>query len=192
MGASVRAGVRLGVDVGSVRVGVARSDPSGLLATPLVTLRRGHRDLADLAALVAEHAAVEVVVGLPRTLADREGKAAQAATWYARRLAELLGPGVAVRLVDERLSTVSAQRDLRANGIDTRKGRKVIDQAAAVIILQGALDAERMAGKAPGQVLGPGRDAERVTEQAPGQIPGVGNDGDVGAGGAGADVKVDE
>ncbi len=92
MGASVRAGVRLGVDVGSVRVGVARSDPAGLLATPLVTLRRGRTDLADLAALVAEHAAVEVVVGLPRTLADREGKAAQAATSYARRLAERLGP----------------------------------------------------------------------------------------------------
>ena len=105
-GASVRAGVRLGVDMGSVRVGVARSDPAGLLATPLVTLRRGRTDLADLAALVAEHAAVEVVVGLPRTLADREGKAAQAATSYARRLAERLGPGVAVRLVDERLSTV--------------------------------------------------------------------------------------
>ena len=166
--------MRLGVDVGSVRVGVARSDPGGVLATPLVTLRRGRTDLADLVALAAEHGAVEVVVGLPRTLADREGKAAQAATAYARRLAEGLGPGVPVRLVDERLSTVSAQRDLRANGIDTRKGRRVIDQAAAVIILQGALDAERKAGKAPGQVLGAGKD------------------GDVGAGGAGADVKVDE
>jgi putative holliday junction resolvase len=170
----LRGGVRLGVDVGSVRVGVARSDPEGLLATPLVTLRRGRTDLADLAALAAEHAAVEVVVGLPRTLADREGKAAKTATSYARRLAEQLGPEVKVRLVDERLSTVAAQRDLRANGIDTRKGRKVIDQAAAVIILQGALDAERTAGKAPGQVLG------------------AGNDGDVGAGGAGADVRVDE
>jgi putative holliday junction resolvase len=170
----VRGGVRLGVDVGSVRVGVAHSDPDGLLATPLVTLRRGRTDLADLAALAAEHGAVEVVVGLPRTLADREGKAAQAARSYARRLAERLGPSVAVRLVDERLSTVSAQRDLRANGIDTRKGRKVIDQAAAVIILQGALDAERTAGRAPGQILG------------------VAKDRDVGAGGAGADARVDE
>jgi putative Holliday junction resolvase len=170
----VRVGVRLGVDVGSVRVGVARSDPDGLLATPLVTLRRGRTDLAELAALAVEHAAIEVVVGLPRTLAGREGSAAAAATSYARRLAERLGPGVTVRLVDERLSTVAAQRDLRANGIDTRRGRKVIDQAAAVIILQGALDAERSAGKAPGQVLG------------------AGNDGDVGAGGTGADVRVDE
>lgn len=170
----MRVGVRLGVDVGSVRVGVARSDPDGLLATPLVTLRRGRTDLAELAALAEEYAAVEVVIGLPRTLADREGRAAKTATSYARRLAARLGPSVAVRLVDERLSTVAAQRDLQANGIDTRRGRKVIDQAAAVIILQGALDAERTAGKAPGQVLG------------------AGNDGDVGAGGTGADVRVDE
>lgn len=170
----MRVGVRLGVDVGSVRVGVARSDADGLLATPLVTLRRGRTDLAELAALAVEYVAFEVVVGLPRTLADREGQAAKAATSYARRLAARLGPSVAVRLVDERLSTVAAQRDLRANGIDTRRGRRVIDQAAAVIILQGALDAERTAGKAPGQVLG------------------AGNDSDVGAGGTGADVRVDE
>ena len=139
----MRPGTRLGVDVGSVRVGVAHSDPEGLLATPLVTLRRDRGDLAQLVALVSEHAAVEVVVGLPRTLAGREGTAAQAATAYAARLAARLAGKVPVRLVDERLSTVAAQRDLRASGIDTRRGRKVIDQAAAVIILQGALDAER-------------------------------------------------
>jgi putative holliday junction resolvase len=170
----VRGGVRLGVDVGSVRVGVARSDPGGLLATPLVTLRRGKGDLAELARLAGEHEAVEVVVGLPRTLADKEGKAARTATAYARSLATLLGGATPVRLVDERFSTVAAARDLRASGIDTRKGRKVIDQAAAVIILQGALDAERFAGNAPGQVLEAGRDR------------------DVGAGGAGNDVRVDE
>jgi putative Holliday junction resolvase len=97
-----------------------------------------------------------------------------------------------VRLYDERLSTVSAQRDLRANGIDTREGRKVIDQAAAVIILQGALDAERQQEGRRGRSSGRALDAGRVTKKAPGQIPGVGNDGDVGAGGAGADVRVDE
>jgi putative holliday junction resolvase len=170
----VRAGVRLGVDVGSVRVGVARSDPEGLLAMPLVTLRRSRTDLAELAALAAEHGAVEVVVGLPRTLAGREGTAATAATSYARRLVAALRAGVTVRLVDERLSTVAAARDLRASGVDSRRGRRVIDQAAAVIILQGALDAERTAGSAPGHVLGTGRDS------------------DVGAGGAGTDVRVDE
>jgi putative holliday junction resolvase len=155
----MRAGVRLGVDVGSVRVGVARSDPEGLIATPLVTLRRGRADLGDLVRLATEYDAVEVVVGLPRTLAARHGAAAAAATLYAQRLAARLGSGVSVRLVDERLSTVAATRDLRASGVDTRKGRKVIDQAAAVIILQTALDTERTAGIAPGLVVGAAKDS---------------------------------
>ena len=149
----MRDGVRIGVDVGSVRVGVAACDPSGLIATPVQTLRRGHGDLAALAALVAERCAVEVVVGLPTTLAGRHGAAAEAAEAYAERLAALVD--VPVRLVDERFSTVGAQRDLRASGVDTRRGRTVVDQVAAVIILQAALDAERATGTAPGRVVEP-------------------------------------
>ena len=149
----MRDGVRIGVDVGSVRVGVAACDPSGLIATPVQTLRRGHGDLAALAALVAERSAVEVVVGLPTTLAGRHGAAAEAAEAYAERLAALVG--APVRLVDERFSTVGAQRDLRASGVDTRRGRTVVDQVAAVIILQAALDAERATGTAPGRVVEP-------------------------------------
>lgn len=144
--------MRLGVDVGSVRVGVAACDPSGLIATPVETLRRGKGDLDALVRLVAEREAVEVVVGLPTTLAGRHGSAAQAAEEYAEALAARVG--VPVRLVDERLSTVGAARDLRASGVDTRRGRGVIDQAAAVIILQGALDTERGSGTAPGRVVG--------------------------------------
>lgn len=158
-GSGVRQGVRLGVDVGAVRVGVARCDRAGLVATPLVTLRRGRGDLAALGSLVAEHGVLEVVVGLPRTLAGREGAAADDATGYAQRLAARLaaaGRGPTVRLVDERLSTVIAQRDLRSSGVDARQSRKVIDQAAAVIILQGALDAERATGEPPGRALEPG------------------------------------
>ena len=162
----MRTGVRLGVDVGSVRVGVATCDPAGMIATPLETVRRGRGDLDRLAALVAERAAVEVVVGLPTTLAGRHGPAAEAAEAFATELAGRLAaspetpgsPGspqpVPVRLVDERLSTVGAQRDLRASGVDTRKGRSVIDQAAAVIILQTALDTERASGTAPGRLAG--------------------------------------
>lgn len=148
--------MRLGVDVGAVRVGVARSDPAGMLATPLATLRRGRGDLAALVELATEHQAVEVVIGLPRTLADREGQAAVAALDYASAVAARL-PSVTVRLVDERFSTVEAQRGLHASGVDTRGGRKVIDQAAAVIILQGALDAERATGTAPGRIVGEDR-----------------------------------
>jgi putative Holliday junction resolvase len=132
------------VDVGEVRVGVALSDPAGILATPLVTLTRdksGGRDLDALAAMVVEHEVVEVVVGLPRTLAGRHGPAAQAATDYARALAARLGDGVPVRLTDERLTTVSAARMLSERGVRGRKQRAVVDQAAAVEILQRWLEA---------------------------------------------------
>ncbi|MGH3751446.1 MAG: Holliday junction resolvase RuvX [Pseudonocardiaceae bacterium] len=141
-------GRRLGVDVGEVRVGVALSDPSGVLATPLVTLSRdrpGGADLAALAALVIEHEVVEVVVGLPRTLAGRHGPAACAAQDYARALADRIGADVPVRLADERLTTVSATRVLAGRGVRGRKQRAVVDQAAAVEILQGWLEARRAA-----------------------------------------------
>jgi len=147
----MRPGVRVGVDVGSVRVGVAACDPAGLIATPVSTLSRGKGDLDALAALVAEREAVEVLVGLPTSLSGRAGPAAEAAEAYAGALAARVP--VPVRLVDERFSTVGAQRDLRASGVDTRRGRSVIDQAAAVIILQGALDAERSSGLAPGRLV---------------------------------------
>jgi putative Holliday junction resolvase len=151
----VRPGVRIGVDVGSVRVGVATCDPAGLIATPVETVRRGRGDLDRLADLVAEREAVEVVVGLPTTLAGRHGPAAEAAEEFAGRLAaRLVDRNVPVRLVDERLSTVGAQRDLRDSGVDTRRGRSVVDQAAAVIILQTALDTERHSGSAPGRLVG--------------------------------------
>ncbi len=141
-------GRRLGVDFGEVRVGVALSDPSGILATPLVTLKRDRSrgtDLEALAALVAEHEVVEIVVGLPRTLAGRQGPAAQAATEYAGALARRLGGAVPVRLTDERLTTVSAARVLAERGVRGRRQRAVVDQAAAVEILQRWLDARRSA-----------------------------------------------
>jgi putative Holliday junction resolvase len=140
-------GRRLGVDVGEVRVGVALSDPAGILATPLVTLTRdrsGGRDLDALAAMVVEHEVVEVVVGLPRTLAGRHGPAAGAAVDYARALATRLDVRVPVQLTDERLTTVSATRMLAQRGVRGRKQRAVVDQAAAVEILQNWLDAQRL------------------------------------------------
>ncbi|MFI7674046.1 Holliday junction resolvase RuvX [Actinophytocola sp. NPDC049390] len=135
-------GRRLGIDVGSVRVGVALSDPGPVLATPLVTLSRDERsdsDLDRLAELVVEHEVVEVVVGLPRTLAARHGKAAAIATAYARKLRRRVRP-VPVRLADERLTTVSATRMLSDRGVRGKQQRAVVDQAAAVEILQAWLD----------------------------------------------------
>jgi putative Holliday junction resolvase len=150
----MRHGVRLSIDVGSVRIGVARSDPSGLLATPVETVRRGRGDLDRIAAIAVEHEVVEVVVGLPTSLSGRESHAAGAARDFAGRVAVRLAP-VPVRLFDERLTTVTAQRDLRSSGVRAKNQRGVIDQAAAVVLLQAALDAERATGTPPGTLLPP-------------------------------------
>lgn len=148
----MRTGVRLGIDVGSVRIGVARCDREGLLATPLQTVARGSDDVTRIASLAAEVVAVEVVVGLPTSLSGTEGPAAAGVRVFAAALAEALRP-VPVRLVDERLSTVSATRDMRVAGVSARAGRAVVDQAAAVVILQSALDGERGSGRPPGELL---------------------------------------
>jgi putative Holliday junction resolvase len=146
-------GRRLGIDVGAVRVGVALSDPDGLLATPLATVARdaAHRtDLATIAGLVAEHDVVGIVVGLPLTLAGREGPAAEAARAFAAALSDRLarhpgsgGVAVPVEFVDERLTTVVATRQMRESGRRGRRQRAVVDQVAAVAILQSWLDAHR-------------------------------------------------
>lgn len=146
----MRPGVRLGIDVGSVRIGVARSDPRGSLAVPVETVRRGRGDLAAIAAIAAAHEAVEAIVGLPRTLSGAEGKSARDARAFAGRLARRLRP-VQVRLLDERLTTVTAQADLRANNVRARDQRPVVDQAAAVVLLQAALDSERLTGEPAGE-----------------------------------------
>jgi putative Holliday junction resolvase len=142
--AQPQAGRVLGVDVGTVRVGLALSDPTGTLASPLETLRRAknHSDLDRLAALVVEHEVTEVVVGEPVHLSGASGASAQDAGNYAQELADRI-PDVPVILIDERLSTVTAASHLREGGIDSRKQRAVIDQAAAVVILQQFLDSRR-------------------------------------------------
>lgn len=152
----MRHGVRLALDIGDVRIGVASSDPHGILATPVETIRRGPGDLDRIAALAAELAAVEIVVGLPRSLSGGEGPAAV----KIRETAELVrakvqqgNSGTAVRLVDERFTTVTAERMLRERGKKGSKRRAVVDQAAAVVILQHALDVERETGNPPGRPL---------------------------------------
>jgi putative Holliday junction resolvase len=143
-------GRRLGVDVGKVRVGVALSDPDGILATPLATVARDMgaaansvpADIAELVRLVVEHEAVQVVVGLPVRLDGSEGDAAIGIRAYAERLARAVGH-VPVVLADERMSTVVATRRLAERGVRGKRQRAVVDQAAAVEILQSWLDAQR-------------------------------------------------
>ena len=157
-GADVRQGVRLGVDVGTVRIGVARSDPGGLLASPLDTVRRGAGDVAELARLAAENEAIEIIVGLAVGLAGREGKSAADGRSVASALAERLAP-VPVRLLDERFTTVLAHAALQQGGLGSRARRQAVDKAAAALLLQGALDAERSTGEPAGQLVAGGATA---------------------------------
>lgn len=148
----MRSGVRLGIDVGKARIGVARSDLHGMLATPVSTVARGDGDIAEIVRIAAEQGAVEIVVGLPLSLSGGSTPSTDDARGFAR---ELLVADVPVRLVDERLSTVSAQQALHSSGRTIRNSRSVIDQVAATIILQHALDAERSRGTAPGALVDP-------------------------------------
>lgn len=138
-----RRGPRLGVDLGTVRTGVAISDPDGLVATPLQTVARQPDDgLPELVRIIADRGVVEVVVGLPVRLSGEDGPAALAARKFSERLAGLTA-GVPVRLADERLTTAGVSRQLSRSGVSTRRQRPMIDQAAAVVILQGWLDRHR-------------------------------------------------
>lgn len=152
MEAGVRTGVRLGIDLGEARIGVARSDPSGLIATPVETVSRATdgSDLRRIAAIAVDEGAFELVVGLPRSLSGREGSAAEKARAFAAELAGIV-PDLEVRLCDERLSTVTAESVLRDQGRKAKARRAVVDQAAAVVILQNALDSERGTGRPPGE-----------------------------------------
>ncbi|ANW21106.1 Holliday junction resolvase RuvX [Streptomyces clavuligerus] len=149
---SLRRGRRLALDVGDARIGVASCDPDGVLATPVETVPgrdvpAAHRRIR---ALVEEYEPIEIVVGLPRSLNGREGPAAKKVRTFAGEVARGVAP-VPVRLVDERMTTVTATQGLRASGVKAKKGRSVVDQAAAVVILQNALESERAAGSPPGE-----------------------------------------
>lgn len=143
-----RRGVRLGIDVGRARVGVARCDPDGLLATPVETVARDAASVARVIALADEYSAIEILVGLPLNLKGEE----TASTTDAREFATAVAAASAlpVRLVDERLSTVSAHAALRDSGRSQRSSRSIVDQVAAVVLLQQALDVEKSSGRPAG------------------------------------------
>lgn len=148
----MRTGARLGIDVGTVRIGVARSDLHGMLATPVETIARGAGDAERVLVLAAGIEAIEIVVGLPLALSGRETASTDDARSFATRLA---AAGATVRLVDERLSTVSANAAIRTSGKTQKQSRPLIDQVAAVIILQHALDHERAGVSLPGTLVIP-------------------------------------
>ena len=142
-------GVRVGIDVGTVRIGVARSDPEGILATPVTTVARATpsgdlvpSDMSEIKEIVESLEAIEVIIGMPVSLSGSEHRAAALTREYADRLAKVIEP-VPIRFADERMSTVVATRRLRERGVRGKRQRAVVDQAAAVEILQGWLDTQR-------------------------------------------------
>jgi len=147
----VRRGVRFAVDVGKARIGVARSDPDGLLAVPVETVKRdleGDTHVRRLAELVEEYSVMEVIVGHPLNLRGESTPSTEDAIGVARAVAAAIP--APVRLLDERLTTVSAAKQFRASGKQASRSRDRIDQAAAVVLLQDALDRERASGMPPG------------------------------------------
>ena len=151
----MRRGVRLGVDMGSIRVGLATCDPGGAIAMPVETLRRtaDNSDIDQVVQAAAEREVFEIVVGLPLSLSGEQSSAAKAARAWAVRLKKS-APALSVRLVDERMTTVDAHRVMRKAGISQKRSRANIDQQAAVLILQVALDFERFSGRPAGEAVG--------------------------------------
>ncbi|GAA4902627.1 Holliday junction resolvase RuvX [Tessaracoccus lubricantis] len=143
-------GARLGIDWGKARIGVSASNAGVSFAYPVETVQAGPDELRRLAAIVAEYEPEVVYVGLPLTLTGERSFAAQFVMDKAAQLVRAL-PATRVMLVDERLSTASASRSLGDAGRRAKQQRRVIDQAAAVEILQRALDAEERAGHVVGE-----------------------------------------
>lgn len=148
-----RRGVRLGIDVGRARIGVARCDPDGMLAVPVETVSRTADPLSRLGELAREYEPLEILVGLPVNLRGEDTASTVDAREFAEQLAEATGH--AVRLVDERLSTVSAHAALRSSGRSQRRSRSIVDQVAAVVLLQQAIDTEKSTGSPAGSLISP-------------------------------------
>lgn len=146
-----RRGIRLGIDVGRARVGVSRCDADGMLAVPLETVPRTETSVDRIAELASEWEPIELVVGLPVNLRGEETLSTADARDFAAALRR--STGIQVRLVDERLSTVTAHAALRSSGRSQKKSRSIVDQVAAVVLLQHAVDTEKSTGKPAGTLI---------------------------------------
>lgn len=153
-----RRGVRLGIDVGKARVGVARCDPDGMLAVPVETVARNDASLTRLAELAVEYEPLEFVVGLPVNMRGTDTLSTADAREFAAGILALTG--VPVRMVDERLSTVTAHAALRSSGRTQRNSRSIVDQVAAVVLLQQAIDTEKSTGSPAGTVVVPEEESD--------------------------------
>jgi putative Holliday junction resolvase len=140
----VRTGIRLACDVGKARIGIARSDPRGVLAVPLDAIKAGEDSHVRVRDLAVEYEVIEIIVGLPISMSGELGPAAEYTTAWVSLLAAI--SDIPIRLHDERLTTVQAQRGLHEAGRTTKSSRSIIDSASAVVLLQTCLDSERSTG----------------------------------------------
>ncbi|MFJ4174421.1 Holliday junction resolvase RuvX [Microbacterium sp. NPDC089696] len=146
-----RRGVRLGIDVGRARIGVARCDPDGMLAVPVETVARDDAALDRIAEIATEYVPLEIVIGLPVNLRGVDTASTADAREFAAALQSRIG--TPARLVDERLSTVTAHAALRSSGRSQKNSRSIVDQVAAVVLLQQAIDTEKSTGNPPGSTI---------------------------------------
>jgi putative Holliday junction resolvase len=147
----VRLGRRFAIDFGSVRIGTAASDFHGILASPIETVSRTSDIevcVREILALISDVAPLEVYVGLPISMGGNKTQSTQEAIDFAKTLAG--STDISVRMIDERLTTVSSATALKASGKSSKEGRKIVDQIAATVILEQALQSERNSGVAPG------------------------------------------
>jgi putative Holliday junction resolvase len=149
----MRTGVRLGIDLGSVRVGIAKCDPQGILASPLRVepFTDNATVISAIVSLAHEYECLELVLGFPVNLAGDEALSAQVVRKFGEELAA--ATAIPVRLIDERMTTAAARKQLQAAGYSTRTDKHLIDAAAAVILLEDALEAERRQGHPIGEVV---------------------------------------
>lgn len=150
----MRLGRRIAIDVGKVRVGVAASDLHGILASGLATLNRANSTdelVSRIVSLIQEVEPIDIYVGLPVSMSGAETESTRDALDIARAIS--LATSIPVRLIDERLTTVSATSALRLSGRDSKSGRQIIDQVAATIILEQALASEKKSGVTPGTAI---------------------------------------
>jgi putative Holliday junction resolvase len=148
-------GSRLAIDVGTVRIGLAVSDPDSIVSTPLPALVRSKvltESLQEILSLIIDNGVIDVYVGDPLSLSGSETASTKDARQFAKQLAELTS--VPVRLVDERLTSVTASSKLRLNGVSAKAARGLIDSASAVEILEQALNISKQSGKAAGLRVG--------------------------------------
>lgn len=154
-----RRGTRIGIDVGKARVGVARCDPDGMLAVPVETVPRSETSIDRILQLIAEWEPLEIVVGLPVNMRGEETLSTDDARAFAEELQR--HSGLDIRMVDERLSTVSAHTALRASGRTQKNSRSIVDQVAAVVLLQHAVDTEKSTGMPAGALITPAQEPPR-------------------------------